>query len=127
MSLGLELGCGFIDPESQLNCFITNNKIVYSNGFCYTSVKDVNRQSSISLLPNPVIDQLQIMGNTASIASLQISDLSGRILKNKVLQDDTTINVETIPLGIYFCKIMFLDGQVQVLKFIKILEKKKQI
>ncbi len=116
--LGLELGCGFIDPESQLNCFITNNKIVYSNGFCYTSVKDVNHQSSISLLPNPVIDQLQIMGNTASIASLQISDLSGRILKNKVLHDGTTINVETIPLGIYFCKILFLDGQVQVLKFI---------
>ena len=93
---------------------------MYSNSFCYTSVQDVNRQSSISLLPNPVIDQLQIMGNTASIASLQISDLSGRILKNKVLHDDTTINVETIPLGIYFCKILFLDGQVQVLKFIKI-------
>lgn len=120
MSLGLELGCGFIDPESQLNCFITNNKIVYSNGFCYTSVKDASHQSGISLPPNPVIDQLQIMGNTASIASLQISDLSGRILKNKVLHDDTTINVETIPLGIYFCKILFLDGQVQVLKFIKI-------
>ena len=120
MSLGLELGCGLIDPESQLNCFITNNKIVYSNGFCYTSVKDVNRQSSISLLPNPVIDQLQIMGNTASIASLQISDLSGRILKNKVLQDGNTINVESISSGIYICKILFLDGQGQVLKFIKI-------
>lgn len=117
---GLELGCIIFDPEPQFNCFTTNNKLVYSNSFCYTSVKDVNRQSSISLLPNPVIDQLQIMGNTASIASLQISDLSGRILKNKVLHDDTTINVETIPLGIYFCKILFLDGQVQVLKFIKI-------
>lgn len=117
---GLELGCIIFDPEPQFNCFTTNNKLVYSNSFCYTSVKDVNRQSSISLIPNPVIDQLQIMGNTASIASLQISDLSGRILKNKVLHDDTTINVETIPLGIYFCKILFLDGQVQVLKFIKI-------
>jgi hypothetical protein len=117
---GLELGCIIFDPEPQFNCFTTNNKLVYSNSFCYTSVQDVNRQSSISLLPNPVIDQLQIMGNTASIASLQISDLSGRILKNKVLHDDTTINVETIPLGIYFCKILFLDGQVQVLKFIKI-------
>ena len=117
---GLELGCIIFDPEPQFNCFTTNNKLVYSNSFCYTSVQDVNRQSSISLLPNPVIDQLQIMGNTASITSLQISDLSGRILKNKVLHDDTTINVETIPLGIYFCKILFLDGQVQVLKFIKI-------
>jgi hypothetical protein len=67
------------------------------------------------ILPNPVINQLNISGS-ASIDQLEITDLSGRLMQSNNLE--RTIDCSGFAKGIYFIKIT--SGQKQVTrKFIK--------
>ena len=116
---GLEIGCIVYDPVPQFNCLITNNQIVYSNGFCLSSTEPTDLYANITLVPNPTSDQITIQGDIQTIQSIQITDISGRVLLEKVIQNDPSINVSSLASGIYICKIQGMNGKSQSMLFVK--------
>ena len=68
--------------------------------------------SSISLYPNPAIDELQIK-NLDGVGSFTLSDLSGRQLINKKITNDELVSVSALPKGIYIVRITTKDGTIE--------------
>jgi hypothetical protein len=80
-----------------------------------TGEEENELEKELLILPNPVINQLNISGS-ASIDQLEITDLSGRLMQSNNLE--RTIDCSGFAKGIYFIKIT--SGQKQVTrKFIK--------
>ena len=117
---GIELGCIVYDPETQFNCLLTNNKIVYSNGFCISSTEPTDFQTNITLQPNPTTNNINIIGDVQNIKSIQISDVSGRLILLKEIQYDLSINVSSLASGVYICRIQSINGKIQTMKFVKL-------
>jgi len=68
--------------------------------------------SSITLYPNPAIDDLQIK-YLDGVGSFTLSDLSGRQLINKKITNDELVSVSALPKGIYIIKITSKDGTIE--------------
>ena len=68
--------------------------------------------SSISLYPNPAIDELQIK-NLDGVAIFTLSDLNGHQLINKKITNDELVSVSTLPKGIYIVRITTKDGTTE--------------
>lgn len=68
--------------------------------------------SSITLYPNPAIDDLQIK-YLDGVGSFTLSDLSGRQLINKKITNDELVSVSALPKGIYIVKITTKDGTIK--------------
>jgi chitodextrinase len=67
-----------------------------------TGLNGINAEE-ISIYPNPVISELTIL-NCKENSKIEICDISGRIV-TVVQNSKNTINVNTLPQGIYFIKI----------------------
>lgn len=117
---GLEIGCIVYDPVPQFNCLLTNNQIVYSNSFCISTTEPTDYLADITLQPNPTIDQITILGNVQTIKTVQISDVSGRVLLENVIQNGPSINVSSLASGVYICNIQWMNGRNQSMKFVKL-------
>jgi Secretion system C-terminal sorting domain len=117
---GLEIGCIVYDPVPQFNCLLTNNQTAYSNGFCLSSTEPTDLQTNILILPNPAADQITIQGDVQTMQSIQISDISGRIMLEKVIQNEPSINVASLASGVYICKLQGMNGKSQSMKFVKL-------
>ena len=71
----------------------------------FVNVNDNN--NIISLYPNPVKDELNIILNHSNYSKLQIIDITGKILLDENINKINKINVSTAKFqnGIYFCKL----------------------
>ena len=68
--------------------------------------------SSITLYPNPAIDDLQIKYLDGA-GSFTLSDLSGRQLINKKIANNEVVSVAALPKGVYIVKITTKDGTIE--------------
>jgi hypothetical protein len=76
---------------------------------------------ALKLYPNPAIDILTIAGLQGGEA-IKITDLSGRIVRTSLAVAQpgaTTLNVGTLPKGVYLVRITLSDKTVKVLKLAK--------
>jgi len=83
-----------------------------------TGIANVEIQN-LQFYPNPVKDELTITNYELGIENVVITDLSGRIvvvagLKPATTGETTTINVSSLPSGVYFIKVGNMTG-----KFVK--------
>ena len=71
----------------------------------FVNVNDNN--NIISLYPNPVKDEFNIILNNFNYSKLQIIDITGKILFEKNINKLNNINISTVKFqnGIYFCKL----------------------
>ena len=76
--------------------------------------------ADFSVYPNPTNDILNIKfdKNSTEIKSAQISDLSGRIVLEETLENQT-INVKSLSIGTYILMVKDVDGKLFYQKFIK--------
>ncbi len=77
-------------------------------------------KASINLYPNPVSEQLTV--NCEQVASrIEISDALGRVksCEFKVQRPFTQIDIHSLPSGIYFIKVYFGDGTMEVKKLVR--------
>lgn len=81
--------------------------------------------SSISLYPNPVIDELQLSYESIQAKTLQVEiiDLQGRVLHREVISNQNGSNHAIIPLsqlgkGLYLCRMQYGDKS-ETIKFLK--------
>jgi len=75
----------------------------------------------ITIFPNPTKDELKIMNYELRIMNVEITDLAGRIVETQnfaSLQGNITINVSSLPQGIYLVKI-YTDKGIKVERLIK--------
>lgn len=80
-----------------------------------TSIKENQlSETAISILPNPVTDNLQIQTDVP-IKEIEITDITGRLLYTTTAK---TINCSSFASGVYFIKATTSEGAV-VKKFIK--------
>lgn len=80
--------------------------------------------SDIKLFPNPAKDDLQIkMGELESTSTtIEINDVVGRLCMMKKInsrEDLAHVNIASLKSGVYFIKILQVDGTTYTKKFIK--------
>ena len=75
--------------------------------------------SRLTIYPNPGKDNVTISGN--HIASVQVIDNMGRVVKVVSLKDATnpTLSVNSLPAGVYHLLIQTTDGNVSGVGFVK--------
>jgi hypothetical protein len=86
-----------------------------------TSVKPKERKNNFTMYPNPADELLTIESAGSKNGSIEIKDLSGRLVLKKILeQDKTKVEVRTLPPGIYFAHIFSgaINSQPEVLKLV---------
>ncbi|WP_156907046.1 endonuclease [Epilithonimonas caeni] len=89
----------------------------YCQGLGVLAVNDiVNRNLDFNIYPNPVVDRINVTGNVAKAKSVQIYDLSGKLIKNiyDPFISEKSIDVHSLLPNTY---ILNIDGQS--IKFIK--------
>ena len=75
--------------------------------------------NAIELKPNPATDQLTIRLDGFDMNSLKILTTDGRILMtSKLLNNTATLNVENLPAGVYFIRVLGNSGQ-GIRRFVK--------
>lgn len=85
-----------------------------STDTCYFSVFDINgietvieEKNSINIWPNPARHFINIEAQSALIGhSYSILDISGRVIQKNFIQSEiTTLEIQSLPSGIYFIKV----------------------
>lgn len=100
------------------NCDYTPRLAVYEYSV-NTGISNIDN-SNIKLTPNPV-HSLLIIKNSSDIESIDIFDVSGKIIKSNKLPKgvkSTSIDVANLQTGIYFIKLK-TENQLKIAKFIK--------
>ncbi|ROI14686.1 endonuclease [Epilithonimonas hominis] len=101
----------------DINEWTTYNKD-YCQGLGVLAVNDiVNQNDQFAIYPNPVGNQLNISGNLSKVKSLQIYDMTGKLIKdisNTLSSEQKAIDVSQLIPNTYILRI---DGKS--LKFIK--------
>ncbi|NCB67844.1 MAG: T9SS type A sorting domain-containing protein [Bacteroidia bacterium] len=83
-----------------------------------TGITDNLWLNEITLYPNPVIDNLQVIGSWDVIDLLEITDMSGRLILKEYKFSKSAINVSALESGMYILKIT-KDKNSKMIKFIK--------
>jgi Subtilase family/Secretion system C-terminal sorting domain len=100
----------------RVRLLTTDGRSIYSD---ITSV-NIFLNNSILLFPNPVSSQLYILDAQARSRKMVITDMSGRIMMQRNLEDSQEIiPVQQLPNGVFNCSI-FVDGKrVYTRQFVK--------
>ena len=94
-----------------LLCFHQNGELVWENpeyGTCTYDAIEENKDSEISIYPNPVRDRVIIEG--IEVAEVQVFNAFGQMVKT--IQGTNEINVSDLPQGVYLLRIMDAEGKV---------------
>ena len=75
--------------------------------------------NQLSVFPNPTKDKVTIL--SSHIASVQVIDNLGRVLKTQGLRDATnpTMSVSSLPTGVYHLRVQTTDGKINSVSFMK--------
>lgn len=76
-----------------------NKAIVILKNVAGTNITTI-QASRISVYPNPTSDAFRVTG-FKGVATLILSDISGRLALSKVITAGETVSVSTLPLGVY--------------------------
>ena len=118
-----EINSSFNPTENGIFSLIISNE--YCNTIDTTDCFEINtlilnrmdNNSTVSIYPNPTKNEIHIKGNKASIKSIIIKDITGKI-KLKQTNNTLTISLHELSNGIYFIEI-----ETQNEKVIKKIEK----
>ena len=75
-------------------------------------------ETSISIYPNPVSNQLSIVSDM-KIESVEVLDLMGRTVLSSSQKVAPMVNVSSLQSGVYMIKLSNKQGESQTKKFIK--------
>ena len=85
------------------------------------SVESVAAANAVAIYPNPASEILNLTGiNTQEIISLQVIDITGRVIyENENLDEDIQINLDNFLPGNYMIRFFDTDGMTVCKKFMK--------
>jgi len=87
-----------------------------------STVQLEDKQSSISISPNPVTDQMHVGFEDLKSGAIEFISLDGIVFGRSYFKSTSKVNIDVNSLvsGIYYVKVMFDDGEVSVEKVIKL-------
>lgn len=85
---------------------------------CFAASTSEEELEMINIFPNPVSDALNIE-NTHLIQSIEILDITGKILYPTNQRLSSRIDVSSLPTGIYLCRMRHISGHLFVKKWVK--------
>lgn len=98
---------GYVGDQSHTNHSI--NSIQVSSPVLSANSFELN--SKLNIYPNPTSNNVTVELLTNEISTLEVYDVSGKILFTQMLNDKTnTINIENLTSGIYFFKVNSSEG-----------------
>ncbi|MFI1744028.1 T9SS type A sorting domain-containing protein [Thalassobellus sediminis] len=85
------------------------------------SISKSTLNPSFSIYPTPVKDKLNIVSSNNNLSNIKtkIFDLNGKLVQENVLNNNKSINVETLKKGFYFILIEDEKGNIGTQKFVK--------
>lgn len=93
----------FMHSNSTSSTKLRIDNVILGNGSL--SINEMNKESTIIVYPNPASDFVKINNPSAEkIESITIGDLTGRTIKY-VDSKSSTIDVQSLPSGVYLLKI----------------------
>jgi hypothetical protein len=117
----------FTGEAYSSNGDVTANHSVYNDYWVvklapYVGIEENDLYSEINIYPNPVTNEFRIQNSELKIEKIEIYDVVGQQV---FLQSQTsnlkplTINVSSLPSGIYFVKVADAEGNSGTQKFVK--------
>ncbi len=100
--------CGL---SEGLSCFKRNDTICYPRCKCFhvvTSLKDFKNKNSLDIYPNPAhnfIDLSSLAGMDNKTLYVKLSDYTGRIVLNKLMDNTYILSLPDLDSGLYFLRI----------------------
>jgi hypothetical protein len=76
-----------------------------------TEINVINNKN-IEVYPNPIIDAFRIKG-LVGIANINLTDMNGKILIHRQVNENEAISTQTLPKGMYLLQITNNDGVVK--------------
>lgn len=111
------------DCYVDLDCYFENGIVEYSIKDCSltTGIDEINpRKKSVQIFPNPSSDQLNIKPlKDTPIIRTEVLNLDGKRLLQVQHNNVQNLSVGELNNGIYLLRLVFADGQQQILKFVK--------
>ena len=84
-------------------------------------IGDVDKPSAISLYPNPTNGMVQILGLRDQMATVEILDMTGRLI---ITFDNTsTLNISTLPSGTYIVRVKTHHDNTDKVTYLKLVKK----
>ena len=101
------------------NPVVMTNTVTNRIGFPLVA-STISNMIKADIYPNPVTDILNITTDAAAYNTLEITNTIGQTkLKQNIKQNDTKVNVKTLPSGIYFINLKG-DAGAKTIKFEKL-------
>jgi hypothetical protein len=92
-------------PNGGKKWVITKPTFSISNGNCISPTNDVILLDNLQFYPNPVSDILNIINENEAIGTIQLFDLTGKIvLQDNFDNNQAQINIQELPKGMYLLK-----------------------
>ncbi|MEO6131175.1 MAG: T9SS type A sorting domain-containing protein, partial [Saprospiraceae bacterium] len=93
--------------------FQTGNRI-------FTATKELNNTQSISLFPQPAMDEIRIASTPIEAdRNFKISDFTGSVILSGNVNKSGSITISTLTPGIYVLETIGKNGRHEVAKFVK--------
>ena len=107
------------DAALQLPNSPAQTATLYAYTPCLVGIKTINNAISLEVYPNPSNDKIKVtFENSAAAYSIQITDISGRIVRSYNTNNQSEINIEKGDLntGMYLMKVSNTEGQSSLQK-----------
>ncbi len=119
---GFERTTGYMNIDDVIEVIAPDGvgKTVYGfagEGFTVSNKQSIESQNTVVIFPNPVTHVLYIKG--FELASVQVYTLSGTMMISKTASYSNSVDVNSLPKGIYIIKMTDVNGKVVVDKFLK--------
>jgi hypothetical protein len=104
-------GCNNITYVNACEATNYGGVLFYTDGPCIVSVNELIKQ--IEIFPNPTTGFIQINADLGGRKELTVMSISGQtVLKDSFLNKKKTLDLSSLPAGMYLIKITSKDGNV---------------
>jgi len=105
----------FYTADSIVTTIVSPDTMMYSYKVIVTAhgstAINTPKDNTLSVYPNPAVGEVTISSSDAEITSVQIINLQGQVILNKkVLSTIIKLNLDNLPSGIYYTKIITSKG-----------------
>lgn len=103
--------------DTVISCTVQAENVIHLTFCFWNEVANMENASAISIYPNPVAEQLHL-NNIGEQTNASVYDLAGKLIFQKEIEKDATLNVATLPAGSYMLMLRFGDKVINQ-RFIK--------